>query len=716
MNKTQARPLSTASPGDLKPTKSATGEWITVAALLVATIILRVIALDTAPPGVRFDELVNVKMADHIYAGEWPIYFQEAWGHEPLYHYVHAAGMWLLGQNVWGVRIASILFGTLGVVTSYLTWRQLFGRSVALLAATMLATSFWSLMYSRIGLRHISLPPWIGLSAYCYWRGLQAPETDRLPGLGWFGLGGLCLGFSLYTYFASRVVPMLFALFTLYLVVFHRSKLHRRWPGVLLFFALAALIVAPMVAYLSRHPEIEQRLGQVGGEILPALRSGDVTTLARTVLDTVWMFSRRGDPEWLYNIAGRPVFYPLTALFFYSGLLISLWRWRDPRRAFAVLWLAIGILPAMLSWPPGSLGHTIVAQPVTFVFPALALSALKGWIKQQPAHHRPWTLWATHGLTVLVVFVFVGRNAVDYFWCWPRFEPVRHEYQAPITATARYLEDHPEIRSASVSAPYVDYWNPWSAMSFDLFFQESDTHVRWFDGTQSIIIPAQQDALFLLPDHLAQPSELTPALRSLLAQSAQPVELGYRDASGSSMDIYRWQTDRPLLRELSGVVTAKVWASSEGASSPDQPQQERRQLALPLSVGNRLSFLGYRVDAERVAPGNEWELTTFWRVLDADSGPLAIFVHVLDRDNAVRAGWDGLYVSTDSWQDQDLVIHLHVLTLPADLALDTYRVEIGVYSPQTLQRLSIYTDQAGQTAPHARVLLAPLVVTGDQTP
>ena len=83
--------------GDTPPVYQATGpkharndrptwEWVWLAGILVFSLVARLVYLDRAPPGVRFDELVNVKMADHIYAGEWPIYFQEAWGHDHRDH------------------------------------------------------------------------------------------------------------------------------------------------------------------------------------------------------------------------------------------------------------------------------------------------------------------------------------------------------------------------------------------------------------------------------------------------------------------------------------------------------------------------------------------------------------------------------------------------------------------------------------------------------
>ena len=140
-------------------------EWFVLAGLTLLALALRLVALGSVPPGVRFDELVNVQMADHIYAGEWRIYFQEAWGHEPLYHYFHALGMVLLGKTVLGVRITSVLFGVLGVLAAYLVFRRMLGLLPAGIAALLLATSFWSLLYSRVGLRHISLPPWATNSA-----------------------------------------------------------------------------------------------------------------------------------------------------------------------------------------------------------------------------------------------------------------------------------------------------------------------------------------------------------------------------------------------------------------------------------------------------------------------------------------------------------------------------------------------------------------------
>jgi 4-amino-4-deoxy-L-arabinose transferase-like glycosyltransferase len=688
-------------------------EQLLLGGLVLVALSLRVLFLDRVPPGVRFDELVNVKMADHIYAGEWPIYFQEAWGHEPLYHYVHAAGMSLLGKNVLGVRITSILFGVAGTLAAYLVFRHLFGPGVALLAAALLATSFWSLMYSRIGLRHISLPPWIGLAAYAFWRGIETPAEQGQRGTSWFALGGVCVGLMLYTYFASRVVPVIFAAFVLYLVLFHRSRLRGRWIGLLLFFLLPALMVTPLVLYLHQHPELEQRLGQVGGELLAALRASDVVAVTRTILDTLKMFSLVGDPEWLYNISGRPVFDPASAILFYLGVAVSLSRWRDPRRAFILIWLVVGIAPAMLSWPPGSLGHAIAAQPVAFVFPALGMASLWEWATRGeqppiPGAHR--LRRGAPALAIAAVLLFACLNGYDYFVRWPRFPQVRHEYQAPVTAVARYLEEHDEVESASVSAPYVDYWNPWSKMNFDLQAPDKSSRVRWFNGATSILFPAGTGSLFFLPDDALSPSGINPDLYALLQAGSQVLANGYTDRSGGVFDLYRWTDAQPLQQRLASASSAPAWTGPEGPYVKGESEKQRQQQGLPLDFGHRLAFLAYAYDRTEARGGETWRITTYWRVLDADSAPLAIFVHVLDDANQVRAGWDGLYVSPESWQEGDILVHLHTLDLPPDMPAGTQRVELGVYSPVTLERLVLFPGDGGEPVPYNRVLLSPLTV------
>jgi hypothetical protein len=503
------------------------------------------------------------------------------------------------------------------------------------------------------------------------------------------------------------------------LLIVHPRKLRGRWWGLLLFFALPALLVTPMALYLRQHPELEQRLGQVGAEILSGLRSGDPVPLIKSAFATSKMFSLKGDPEWLYNISGRPVLDPLTSVLFYGGLLFALWRWRQPQRAFLLLWLAVGISPTLLSWPPGSLGHSIAIQPAVYCIPALTLVDLLGWTERRRwAKGRRWQHPAALSFVALALLVFASINVYDYFCRWPRFPDVQHEYQAPITAVARYVAQQDVPADVAVSAPYVDYWHPWSRWNYDLFAAEFGTaakaNVRWFNGRDSLLFPAAQGTLIFLPDHIRLPSALAPELETLLRSGARALETGYTDLSGATFDVVTWQDRTALDRRLKEVGKAVVWASPESAYTPGASEQARAAQALPLDFGARLSFLGYSYASDEAQTGATWSVTTYWRVLEADPAtrhtPLAIFVHALDDANRVVMGWDGLHASVDTWQAGDSFVQMHALYTPPQTPAGDYRVELGIYSPVSLERLPIQLARPGETAPHGRLLLQPLAI------
>jgi mannosyltransferase len=119
----------------------------------------RVWQLDSVPPGWRDDELINsLVISQKVLDGDWALYYPDASGHESLYHVLNAGMLTLFGPGVPGIRLLSVFLGTMTIPLVYLVGNRLFGLRVGLLAAAGLAISFWALMYSRVGLRHVSLP------------------------------------------------------------------------------------------------------------------------------------------------------------------------------------------------------------------------------------------------------------------------------------------------------------------------------------------------------------------------------------------------------------------------------------------------------------------------------------------------------------------------------------------------------------------------------
>src|SRR3990170_1980805 len=149
--------------------------------VLLAAAVFRFAAIDAAPPGWRDDELIEFDMDRRIVQGWRPLFIPEAEGHEPVYHYLHAGTIALFGENIIGYKWLPFAFGLLSVALTYALARRMFDSRSALLAAALMAVSFWPVMYARLGLRHIGIVP-LMLGAFLFlWMGSTA-ESATPPG------------------------------------------------------------------------------------------------------------------------------------------------------------------------------------------------------------------------------------------------------------------------------------------------------------------------------------------------------------------------------------------------------------------------------------------------------------------------------------------------------------------------------------------------------
>ena len=207
--------------------------WLMLAGVLVAAFFLRFWRLDTVPPGWRDDELINsLVISQHALDGDLAVYYADASGHEALYHVLNAFMLGNFGPGVPGIRWLSAILGVASVFLTFLVGRRLYGASLGLVASAALAASFWSLMYSRTGIRHILLPV-LALSAYLFFiRGLGiGDKVARSSKEHWldFSLAGVFMGLSFYSYFASRGVPLILLAFLVYVFLFERALISRYW-------------------------------------------------------------------------------------------------------------------------------------------------------------------------------------------------------------------------------------------------------------------------------------------------------------------------------------------------------------------------------------------------------------------------------------------------------------------------------------------------------
>lgn len=644
-------------------------------AIVLIAIIFRFAAFNQVPPGLHYDEAIDAKLAQEIRSGTWPIYFEEGWGREPLYHYLVAFTLNVIPDPTTALRLVSGVLGLIQILAAYFLFRRLFGVPTALIGAAWIAVLFWTVSTSRAGLRNITLTSLATLTALAFWiawnRVRLAKENNFIPHPASFILPGVLLGLTLYTYQPSRVVPLIYLVSVGYLFWRERDLITANWKGLALFFGVAVLMAAPLFIYLAAHPGAETaRAFQT--EPLRALFAGNFAPVIETATATIKMFTvdGGGDPQILYNLTGRPVFIGLGSLLFAIGLIISMLRFKRPAYAFMLIWLAVTLLPNMLTAPAPFFYRAIATQTPVAVMPAIATVGV-GELLQRVS--GPKQSWLAPVLVVLVAAVSIGQTAIttwqDYFEVWGSNKEVRFQYSADYAEIAAALKASSDVTPVAVSGYFIEDADP---IIFDQTLNRSDIPVRWFDAREAIIAA----------NRLALPAytPLADELRSRFLAQAQPITLS------KDFAIYPLDVDLFLAQISAWTCTscpARFNAQIE-LTGVQQPDRIRR--------------------ADKVLP-----ILSAWHVLNESTpGSSAIFIHLLDEHDQIVAQDDRLGVPRHTWQPGEEFVQVHRLNVE-NVPPGKYRLALGLYNREDDSRWAA-TDRSGQSLGD-RIIIGEIEVT-----
>jgi 4-amino-4-deoxy-L-arabinose transferase-like glycosyltransferase len=660
-------------------------------AIVLIAIIFRFAAFNQVPPGLHYDEAIDAKLAQDIRSGAWPIYFEEGWGREPLYHYLVAFTLNFISDPTSALRFVSGVLGLIQLLAAYFLFRRLFGVPTALIGAAWIAVLFWTVSTSRAGLRNITLASLATLTALTFWIAWDKVQRSRDKGLSSasvraaagrqshraaFVLSGILLGLTLYTYQPSRVVPLIYLLFVGYLFWRDRDSIRANWRALASFFATALVMALPLIVFLLAHPGAEtERAFQTGP--IRALLQGSLAPVVETATATLKMFTVEGggDPQILYNLSGRPLFIGLGSLLFVMGLVVTVVRFKRPAYAFMLIWLAVTLLPNLVTAPAPFFYRAIAAQTPVAVMPAIATVAAGELLRRGNLTRRPWL--APLG-SVLIAAVSLGQTAVttwhDYFDVWGSNKDVRFQYSAAYAEIAQVLNRSPNMSPVAVSGVFIEDADP---IIFEQALNRSDVPVRWFDARDAIIAAGSiRDERLAIPSY----TPLDEELRSRFLQSAEPIA---------------WSKDFKIYPFDAAQFRAQIAAWSCAAC----PARFNDQVALTgLQQPNRVS------QRAKVLP-----ILTAWRVLrESQPGSAAIFVHLLDDHDQIVAQDDRLGVPRHTWQPDDEFVQVHRLDVE-HVPPGKYRLVLGLYNRADNVRWSA-TDRSGQSLGN-RILLGELEVT-----
>jgi 4-amino-4-deoxy-L-arabinose transferase-like glycosyltransferase len=234
-----------------RPWSKATAiEAVLLAVVIGLAVGLRLPDLAAVPPNVHGDEAAIGLGARQIFDGELPAVFATGWSYVPALSFaLSALTMRVFGDDLFGLRMASVIEGILTIVLLYLLTRRLWGARPALVASVLLAIAAWHIHFSRTGFHYMQAPLAVLLVLYFLVRGVQ----DRR--LADWVVCGFAIGFSVEVYYAARLAPVLVLVYLGYRTVTEGpSFLRAHAPGLLALAFGAIVFLAPMAVVYARNP------------------------------------------------------------------------------------------------------------------------------------------------------------------------------------------------------------------------------------------------------------------------------------------------------------------------------------------------------------------------------------------------------------------------------------------------------------------------------
>lgn len=660
--------------------------WGLISLLFLLTFGLRVWALDAVPPGLTHDEASNGHDSAAILRGVHRIYFPVGYGHEPLFNYSVAAMTLLLGQGIFTLRFTTVCWSLALWVFTLCLARRWWGRRAALFTVAGLSVGFWPLMMARVGLRAPTLPALLAASALAYDHAITVKSSRKA--WGFYLLAGLCLGAGFYTYMASRGMPLLYLVFLIYLLIANRPLLRRVGPGTLALLGAAVSVGLPLFLYLRAHPNMEQRIAQLGGALTDAT-NGQWLPLWHNIRDSLPMIFWKADPRWLYHIGERPMLEPFLGAAFAVGALGALLRLKDRRAMFALIWLGGGLAPAFLTTVDYNTLHAVAAMPAIFLLAGFGLERVYDRLTSLSHKLR----YAVTGALV-AGFILTGAGVIHaYFITWGQNRDVRVLYHYHVVALGRHLDAVPGQTPAQPGqtpvkpdqSPVVitslypgEFHDPYT---LEVALRREDLTLRWADGRTALFFPRE-------PARLYTETQSAPdaVWRDLLAPDLAPATtLTFRPQDiPTAITGYHWNAPASWETLRSALQQTVQWGANNAPPHPGLPEDDG-----PIHYGGIVTLAGYRVTPAIAAPGATVEVLTAWEIDAAQPEELVLFVHILNAKGDIVAQIDRLDAPSWQWQAGDRFAHIHRLTLPNDLTPGDYGIAVGFFTRAGGQRLPV---------------------------
>ncbi len=669
-------------------TKNSRISFVLAVCILLMGGFFRLVRLTELPPGLHSQEVIDLRLAENVRQGTVQVFFDIGGeGREILYPGLLSTYTGLMGSGTVVYHILSFWIGMLVLALTFALTRRLYGDLGGLGAMGVMAFSWWPMLLSRTLGRETLLPLLVILTLLALILALPAYLRRRTGSFQttWFAVLGAVVALGVYLHPAGVMV----AIAALIVVIGYNvrgtprpSDNVRRAIGFTLMIML--ILVLPYIITTINSPELNGVTRVLNGI------NAEPTPLPERLYRALIGVGISGEGNPAFNIPMRPLLDPLSAIIALVGIVVALSGGVKLRYSilatFIIFLLPLGLLA------PNSPSWIAFSAPM----PILALSYGLGlsFIAQRLPRRR--MAYALAGGILIFNAAWLG---VDIFGGWADAPETQAAYSARLGMLAQHVDqtaaDLPtfictgDIRKPAAEAAI----NAARLLSLMLHRQEQ---VRAFvDCSSGLVFPQGGE----------RSQVILPNPESLLTTSPNVLEWLVRGEENITSDVITLEvTD--ALADATGLMTtsAPVYLSPE-------IDPNGQVLFPPIRLENNLTFLGYMSQQTDVTPGETIAVVTYWRVDGELPADLTLFAHLYDDLSAKPIGnQDAISAIPSQLVARDILLQVHLITLPAVLRPGVYMLAIGAYRQESGERLRVL--QGDNLTPRgSRLILYPITVT-----
>ncbi len=335
---------------------------IALTAIVAVGAFMRIFQLTSLPPGLSTAAAILGNQARALIEHHtWPA-LAAANYYSPLWVLLQTLSVQLFGHTQLALLVWPAALGTLAIITTWLWAKCWINRTVAWLAAFLMAVTPWAISLSRVSSPFAMYPLLVTLTLWLaarYWR--TRTKTIAM-------VIGVVLILNALAGPIGWLTDMLVCIAAAYLYLGNRRKLDRQSSTIYLIIGgLLAFAVLLYTALLARH-NLAYAVHDLG-------LVASIPQLGGTIVAAVLMFNAVGDPNYIHNLAGSPELNSFAGLMLIAGILVAISRLHERRyRMFLLCWVVL-LIPTLVTDVGAPDSFTAAAAlPLTIGLAAIGIS------------------------------------------------------------------------------------------------------------------------------------------------------------------------------------------------------------------------------------------------------------------------------------------------------------------------------------------------------